>query len=51
MADAMFGIDTSENYLDLLEALKQALLAISSHDSHTWFLHCGYAHQVIQNSL
>lgn len=28
---------------DLIEALKQALLAITPQDIHAWFAHCGYA--------
>lgn len=28
---------------DLIEALKQALQAITTHDIHGWFAHCGYA--------
>jgi len=28
---------------ELIEALKQALLAITPHDIHAWFAHCGYA--------
>jgi len=28
---------------DLIEALKQALLAITPHAIHAWFAHCGYA--------
>ena len=28
---------------DLIDALKQALLAITSQDIHAWFAHCGYA--------
>ena len=28
---------------DLLEALQQALLAITPQDIHAWFAHCGYA--------
>ena len=28
---------------DLIEALKQALLAITPYDIHAWFAHCGYA--------
>ena len=28
---------------DLIEALKQALLAITPHDIHARFAHCGYA--------
>jgi len=28
---------------DLIEALKQALQAITPHDIHAWFAHCGYA--------
>lgn len=30
-------------FLDLIEALKQALLAITPQDIHAWFAHCGYA--------
>lgn len=29
--------------LDLIEALKQALQAITPQDIHNWFAHCGYA--------
>lgn len=28
---------------DLIEALKEALLAITPQDIHSWFAHCGYA--------
>ena len=28
---------------DLIDAFKQALQAITSHDIHAWFAHCGYA--------
>lgn len=28
---------------DLIDALRQALQAITSHDIHAWFAHCGYA--------
>jgi transposase len=28
---------------DLIDALKQALLAITPQDIHAWFVHCGYA--------
>lgn len=28
---------------DLIDALKQALLAITPDDIHAWFAHCGYA--------
>ena len=28
---------------DLIEALKEALLAITPQDIHAWFSHCGYA--------
>ncbi len=28
---------------DLIDALQQALLAITPHDIHAWFAHCGYA--------
>jgi len=28
---------------DLIDALKQALQAITPHDIHAWFAHCGYA--------
>ncbi|MCI0611121.1 MAG: IS630 family transposase [Anaerolineae bacterium] len=28
---------------ELIEALKQALLAITTHDIQAWFAHCGYA--------
>lgn len=28
---------------DLIEALQQALLAITPYDIHAWFAHCGYA--------
>jgi transposase len=29
--------------LDLIEALKEALLAVTPQDIHAWFAHCGYA--------
>ncbi len=33
----------ARTFRDLLEALKQALLAITPQDIHAWFTHCGYA--------
>jgi transposase len=33
----------ARTFPDLIEALKQALLAITPHDIHAWFAHCGYA--------
>jgi transposase len=33
----------ARTFPDLLEALKQALLAITPQDIHAWFAHCGYA--------
>ena len=33
---------TARTFPDLLEALKQALLAITPQDIHAWFAHCGY---------
>jgi transposase len=33
----------ARTFPDLIEALQQALLAISPHDIHAWFAHCGYA--------
>jgi hypothetical protein len=27
----------------LIEALKEALLAVTPQDIHAWFAHCGYA--------
>ena len=33
----------ARNFPDLIEALKQALLAITPQDIHAWFAHCGYA--------
>ena len=33
----------ARTFPDLIEALKQALLAITPHDVHAWFAHCGYA--------
>ena len=32
----------ARTFPDLIEALKQALLAITPHDVHAWFAHCGY---------
>jgi len=33
----------ARTFPDLIEALKQALLAITPQDIHGWFAHCGYA--------
>lgn len=33
----------ARTFSDLIEALKQALLAITPQDIHGWFAHCGYA--------
>jgi transposase len=33
----------ARTFPDLIEALQQALLAITSQDIHAWFAHCGYA--------
>jgi transposase len=33
----------ARTFPDLIEALKQALLAIAPQDIHAWFAHCGYA--------
>lgn len=33
----------ARTFPDLIEALKQALLAITPQDIHAWFAHCGYA--------
>ncbi len=33
----------ARTFTDLIEALKQALQAITSQDIHAWFAHCGYA--------
>jgi len=33
----------ARTFPDLIEALKQALLAITPQDVHAWFAHCGYA--------
>lgn len=33
----------ARTFPDLIEALKQALLAITPHDIQGWFAHCGYA--------
>ena len=33
----------ARTFPDLLEALRQALLAITPQDIHAWFAHCGYA--------
>ncbi len=33
----------ARTFSDLIEALKQALLAITSQDIQGWFAHCGYA--------
>ena len=33
----------ARTFPDLIEALKQALLAITPHDVRRWFAHCGYA--------
>lgn len=33
----------ARTFPDLIEALRQALLAITPHDIHAWFAHCGYA--------
>ena len=33
----------ARTFPDLIEALKQALLAITPHDIHAWFAHSGYA--------
>jgi len=33
----------ARTFPDLIEALQQALLAISPQDIHGWFAHCGYA--------
>jgi transposase len=32
----------ARTFADLIEALKQALLAITSQDIQSWFAHCGY---------
>ena len=33
----------ARTFPDLIEALRQALLAITPQDIHAWFAHCGYA--------
>ena len=33
----------TRTFPDLIEALEQALLAITTQDIHAWFAHCGYA--------
>ena len=33
----------ARTFPDLIEALRQALLAITPEDIHAWFAHCGYA--------